>query len=319
MTERKEGVEATVDDAHENVTLAALVREALPGTAWNRAKELCTTGRVFLDGAQSLDPAIRLKKGQIVRIEQHATKLRSGTLSKDSIVYVDHDIVVVRKPANTLTLPFDEGDRDTLVDQTRAALRRMDSQKGFAPELGVVQRLDKDTTGLLVFTRSVAAKKILGHQFREHTIRRRYIAIVHGMAHERTFDSIFIRDRGDGLRGSWGVFRRPKTNEPPADAQRSITHTKPLENLKGATLIECHLETGRQHQIRIHLSESGHMLVGEEVYVREHIGPKIQAPRIMLHAVSLGFVHPRTGRDVFFEDDPPADFQAVYESLRLPR
>jgi 23S rRNA pseudouridine1911/1915/1917 synthase len=114
------------------------------------------------------------------------------------------------------------------------------------------------------------------------------------------------------------TFRRPK-GEAPIEARRSVTHVTPIERLIGATLVECRLETGRQHQIRIHLSELGHPLVGERVYIRDYAGPKIEAMRPMLHARTLGFVHPRTAERIAFDREPPADFQATIESLRTPR
>src|SRR5690606_29457894 len=101
----------------------------------------------------------------------------------------------------------------------------------------------------------------------------------------------------------------------PSDAKRAVTHVRALERLAGATLVECRLETGRQHQIRIHLSEAGHPLVGETVYVRGFAGPRIEAPRPMLHALELAFDHPRTGERVRFEKAPPEDFRAVLRAL----
>jgi len=127
-----------------------------------------------------------------------------------------------------------------------------------------------------------------------------------------------VLDRGDGLRGSWGHFRRPKGGIPP-EAKRSVTHLRPIAPLAGATLVECRLETGRQHQIRIHMSELGHPLVGERVYIRDYAGPKIESTRPMLHARVLGFVHPRTGQRMSFEREAPDDFRAMIESLRPTR
>jgi 23S rRNA pseudouridine1911/1915/1917 synthase len=113
-------------------------------------------------------------------------------------------------------------------------------------------------------------------------------------------------------------MRKPKqTGAPPSDAQRAVTHVKPLERLSGATLVECRLETGRQHQIRIHLSEQGHPLLGEAVYIRDHSGPRIAALRPMLHATALGFVHPSSKRALRFEIEAPDDFAALRSQLGL--
>ena len=199
----------------------------------------------------------------------------------------------------------------------RAYLRRKRGAQG--AELGVVQRLDKDTTGLLVFARTLAAKRHLQQQLRVHSIERRYLALVHGAVREpQTVDTQLVRDRGDGLRGSFGHFRKPR-GPLPADAQRALTHVQPLEALAGATLVECRLHTGRQHQIRIHLSELGHPLVGESVYIRDYAGARIEAPRPMLHAAVLGFEHPGHGRTLRFEQAPPGDFAALLARLRAAR
>ena len=110
--------------------------------------------------------------------------------------------------------------------------------------------------------------------------------------------------------------RRCPNGDAPIEAKRSVTHIRPIAGLVGATLVECRLETGRQHQIRIHISELGHPLVGERVYIRDYAGLKIEAIRPMLHARTLGFVHPRTAERILFEREPPDDFQATIESLR---
>jgi 23S rRNA pseudouridine1911/1915/1917 synthase len=141
------------------------------------------------------------------------------------------------------------------------------------------------------------------------------VAIVHGSPRAQRIETQLLLDRGDGLRGSFGHYRRAR-GEPPADARQAVTHIKPLEALKDATLIECRLETGRQHQIRIHLAELGHPLVGERVYIRDYEGARIESPRPMLHARLLAFTHPGNGRRVSFEREAPEDFRAMLESLR---
>jgi 23S rRNA pseudouridine1911/1915/1917 synthase len=296
------------------LTLARIVREAIPDTSWNRARDLCTTGRVYVNSQRCMSPDQRLDVGAKVEIFPTAKKLSRGVLPDEALVYVDADVVVVEKPHGLLSVPFSPEDKDTLIDQTRALLRKTGS-RGFDPELGIVQRIDIDTTGLLMFTRNLAAKRALSQQFRVHSVHRRYVAIAHGSVIGRTHESLLIRDRGDGLRGSFGVFRRPRGN-PPEDAQRAVTHVRVLERLSEATLVECALETGRQHQIRIHLAEAGNPLVGERVYIRDFTGQRIDAPRPMLHARELGFVHPRTGREVHFSCEPPPDFTATIDRLR---
>jgi 23S rRNA pseudouridine1911/1915/1917 synthase len=118
-----------------------------------------------------------------------------------------------------------------------------------------------------------------------------------------------VADRGDGLRGSSRLSRS-------AEGREAVTHVEPLEALAGATLVACRLETGRTHQIRIHLSEAGHPIVGERVYIRAYAGRRIEAPRLMLHAAELGFVHPATGLEVHWELPLPADMRSLLERLR---
>jgi 23S rRNA pseudouridine1911/1915/1917 synthase len=165
-----------------------------------------------------------------------------------------------------------------------------------------VHRLDKETSGLVVFTRTWLAKQRLAAQFRSHTVHRRYLAIAHGDVRSATVRTHLMENRGDGLR--------------PAAARLAITHFERLEALRGATLVACRLETGRTHQIRIHLSESGHPLVGERVYVRGFAGPALPAPRLMLHAAELGFVHPVTEREVSWECELPEDMKETLARLR---
>jgi len=276
---------------------------------------------VWVDGAAALDPAARLAAGSVVELKPEGGRSARGPLGAEDVVHADAEVAVVVKPAGLLTVPWSEEDRGTLVSLTRTALARREAargggaRRGPGPHLRVVQRLDKETSGLLVFARTIAAERHLQQQLRAHSMERRYLAIVHGRAGDATYDTLLVPDRGDGLRGSWGVFRKPK-GTPPETARRAVTHVSVLERLQGATLVACELESGRQHQIRIHLSEAGHPLVGERVYVRGFAGPLITAPRPMLHAARLGFVHPRTGRELRFEAPPPVDFTAALVRLR---
>ncbi|HKB74340.1 MAG TPA: RluA family pseudouridine synthase [Burkholderiales bacterium] len=297
-------------------TLAAIVREQT-GAAWSRARDLCAEGRVTVNGERCLDSALRVPPGAVVVVDERAQKLRPGALPESAIAYFDRDVVVVDKPAGILSIAYEAGDKDTLVDRTRALLRRMRG-RGFDRGLGVVHRLDKDTSGLMVFARTANAKRILAMQFRAHDIERVYHAIAHGEVAAKRIETHLVTDRGDGIRGSYGHFRRPRGGIPP-EAKRSVTHVRPIAPLAGATLVECRLETGRQHQIRIHMSELGHPLVGERVYIRDYPGPEIEAMRPMLHARVLGFEHPRTAQRMSFQREAPDDFRAMVESLGLTR
>ena len=299
-------LEFFVDHGQSGQTLAAVVRGALDGLPWTQARELCRYGKVRVNAVIEKDATRRVLKGDAVAIDPSAPRRSRHVLDDDAVLYVDRQVVVVNKPADLLSVPFNEGDKNTLIDRLRFWLRRKDGAHG--AELGAVQRLDKDTTGLLVFARTLPAKRVLQEQFRKHTIERRYQALVHGvLGVERRIETHIVPNRGDGLRGSWERSRH-KSEPVPAIAQRAITHLRPLQALRGATLLECQLETGRQHQIRIHLSELGHTLIGEQVYVREHSGKVIAATRPMLHAAVLGFEHPHTGKPMRFDRPPPSDF-----------
>jgi 23S rRNA pseudouridine1911/1915/1917 synthase len=215
------------------------------------------------------------------------------------------------KPAGISTVPYEDDREDTLDARVRRWLERRDPRRaaGSRANLGVVHRLDKETSGLVVFTRTWLAKQSLASQFRAHAVHRRYLAIAHGTVRPGTVRTHLIENRGDGLRGS-------ARGTPPPSARLAVTHVELLEELRDASLIACRLETGRTHQIRIHLSESGHPLVGESVYIRGWHGKLIEAPRLMLHAAELGFGHPVTQRTVSWEQPLPEDMRAVIGRLR---
>ncbi len=298
--------------------LDGAVREGF-GLTWGKARDLVRTGKVSVAGNVVTDPLSRVEVGDPIRVDPTARRVSGGgggrsALPESAIAFIDAHVVVVRKPPGISTVPYEGDDVITLDEMVRTYLGRLSrgDRRGPAP-LGVVHRLDKETSGLVVFTRTWLAKQSLTAQFREHTTHRRYVAIAHGVVRAATHDTFLIENRGDGLRGSF-----KGRNVPPA-ARRAITHVEPIEALEGATLVHCRLETGRTHQIRIHLSESGHPIVGERVYVREARkanAPEIPAPRLMLHAAELGFVHPKTGQDVRFEEPIPADMERVLKMLR---
>jgi 23S rRNA pseudouridine1911/1915/1917 synthase len=300
---------------------------------WSEARRLIETGKVSLAGAPETNAHRRVRAGQPLEIRLRTPRPRTARiqeLGEDLIAYVDPAVVVVRKPAGISTVPFgdevpeEEGPLSTLDALVREVLARRDKIRGRAP-LGVVQRLDKATSGLLVFSRTVAAKKHLAQQLRERSMHRLYLAIAHGDVPARTMRSHLIENRGDGLRGSIqdALGPRARSSAPRGrfhgesrQGQLAVTHVEPVERLRGATLIACRLETGRTHQIRIHLSESGHPLIGETVYIRDFPGARIPAPRLMLHAGELGFEHPIDNRPMLFKAPPPADFEEVLSRLR---
>lgn len=286
--------------------LDRVVRSLHPGASWNGVRRLIETGKVSIDGEVTHDPVRTVRRGSIIAISMRARRPSAGeTLPKQAFVYVDSQVAVVKKPAGVSTVPYDETETDTLVDRVHKALKAMN--RGNAAPPGIVHRLDKETSGLILFARTLAAKRTLKQQFRVHSVHRRYVAIAHGEVIAQSVSSRLVRDRGDGRRGS---------TDNPTLGRDAVTHVGVLERLDGATLVECRLETGRTHQIRIHLAELGHPLLGETLYMRGYAGPILDAPRLMLHARELGFSHPATGAPLSFEEPMPDDMRLVLESLR---
>jgi 23S rRNA pseudouridine1911/1915/1917 synthase len=268
---------------------------------------------VTVDGAPRLVIDQLVRPGSTVEVRMSAPRLRPGEggprrLTAADVVFCDSQLVVVRKPAGLSTVPWQDDPGPTLDEMVRTWLGAKEKKRGGVAPLGVVHRLDKETTGLLVFTRTWVAKQSLSSQFRFHTVHRRYLAIAHGRVATQTFRSEILDDRGDGYRGS----ARPGQK----GGRVAITHVEALEALDGATLVACRLETGRTHQIRIHLFESGHPIVGEPVYMRGFSGPVIAAPRLMLHAAELGFTHPVSNEPVRFEEPMPEDMAEVLGRLK---
>jgi 23S rRNA pseudouridine1911/1915/1917 synthase len=295
------------------VVPAALSKRPLDGAlktltqlSWGDARKLIERGKVRLGGEVVTDGERRVREGDLIEINPAAPRPKSGgVLDRSRLVYVDPQVVVVDKPAGISTVPYEPGERGTL-DQLVAGLLPRTRGKGPPPSLGVVQRLDKETSGVLVFARTFAAKKILSSQLRMHTVHRRYLALAHGHVEKATFRSQIAKNRGDGLRGASRFG---------PEGQLSVTHVEPVRRFTNATLVACRLETGRTHQIRIHLAEAGHPLVGERVYIRDYAGERLLAPRPMLHAAELGFVHPVKETEMRFQSPLPADFEAFLEIM----
>lgn len=284
--------------------MAAFVKQRAT-VAWSVAKRFVTSGKVFVDGACVTAIDYRLAAGQTVELRTAAPRppdpKREGVL-----VYDDPHIVVIDKPAGVNSVPYEDRETDTAMDLIRGAWRRQ-GKSATTVALHVVHRIDRATSGLLVFAKSKRAEIGLAAQLRAHTIDRQYRCVAHGAVTPGRIETFLVADRGDGLRGSTSHHGRGK---------RSVTHVARDRALRGATLCTVRLETGRTHQIRIHLSESGHPLVGEQVYIRDYTGPVIASPRLLLHAATLGFDHPVTGERVALASELPPDFTAVLDRLR---
>ncbi len=307
---------------HAGKTVAAVLRVMLPGQSWTQVRKHVEARRVKINGEVWLDDARRLKQGDTVEILAHAAPAPPSFIDQIPIRYIDEHLVVIEKPAGISTVRH-PAERDWLEDRRLLVLTLDDlvmrqigmnlprKQHDPRPRLRIVQRLDKETSGLVVFARTVEAERGLGRQFRKHTVARRYLTVVHGIVTAQTIRSTLVRDRGDGRRGSTTLRNTGK---------EAVTHLSVEESLTGYTLLSCRLETGRTHQIRIHLAELGHPVCGERVYNRRATGEPIPdasgAPRLMLHAAELGFTHPLTEEAMHWEMPPPPDFREFLDRLR---
>ncbi|MBI5501699.1 MAG: RluA family pseudouridine synthase [Deltaproteobacteria bacterium] len=295
------------------------VVRALFEVPWSRARRWIADGKITVDGEVVTDGRVRVGAGAVVVFRPELRRLTgAGDLPATALVHVDAHLVVVDKPSGVSTMPYERGERGTLDLLVRRLLSRTErggKRSGAHPALSVVHRLDKETSGLIVFGRTFLARQRLKAQFRVHSIHRRYLALAHGEVEGGTIRSRLLADRGDGRRGSLASarFGREVRAE---EGREAVTHVEPVERLHGATLVGCRLETGRTHQIRIHLAEAGHPLLGERVYGREYAGPWIAAPRVMLHAAELGLEHPATGEPLRWSRRPPGDFWEALERLR---
>ena len=286
-------------------TATAVVR-AGTGAPWSQVKRWVARGKVFVDGAPVTDAGARVAAGQAVELRLAAPAPRDDR-REGVLVFDDPHVVVIDKPAGVSSVPYEDRETGTAMDLIRGAWRRM-GRPATAVPLHVVHRIDRATSGLLMFAKSKRAERALGAQLRTHDVDRIYLCVAHGRVTDRRIESTLVVDRGDGLRGSSRDGR----------GKRAVTHVRALEALRGATLCEIRLETGKTHQIRIHLAEAGHPLVGEPVYVRDYAraAAPIASPRLLLHAATLGFAHPVTGAHVALRAAPPADFTAVVDRLR---
>jgi 23S rRNA pseudouridine1911/1915/1917 synthase len=303
---------------HAEKTLAAFLRAYLPGQSWNQVRRLVATRRVRLHGDLCLDPARRVHEGEVVELlDRPAAPPRHEEAV--AIRHLDEHLVVVEKPAGIPTVRH-PAERDwkprrralapTLDDLVLRQITGREPRPG-PGRLRVVQRLDKETSGLVVFARTAIAERGLGRQFHDHTVVRRYLAVVPGSVAPQRAHSFLVRDRGDGRRGSAAV---------PGVGKEAITHIAIEERLPHYTLLSCRLETGRTHQIRIHLAEVGHPVCGDRVYRGRYGAPPVEdtsnAPRLALHAAELGFVHPVTNEELHWTMPLPADLQAFLDRLR---
>jgi 23S rRNA pseudouridine1911/1915/1917 synthase len=288
------------------VTVAAALRDRIPDKSWSEVRRLCERGKVTIDGVVTLEPARRLAGGETVELRATARTPDAPMAEGFRLVFEDGHLVIIEKPQGVTSVPYERKETGTALDLIREAWRRQ-KRAATATPLYTVHRIDKDTSGLLCFAKTRLAERGMHTIFQRHLADREYLAVAHGTVETGRIESSLVADRGDGLRGS--TRRRD-------EGQHAVTHVEAIERLAGATLCRVRLETGRTHQIRIHLSEQGHPLVGETVYIRDYQRSPLPSERLMLHAATLGFEHPVTGKPLTFRADPPKDYLVVLERLR---
>lgn len=287
--------------------LDVFVAEAADVTR-SRAESLIKEGRVQADGSIQRKAGYRLREGSEVRIEiPEAAPASVEAEDIDlNILYQDADVAVVFKPSGMVVHPAAGNESGTLVN---ALLKHLDNLSGIGGEIrpGIVHRIDKDTSGLLLVAKNDRAHVSLSEQIRAHAVHRAYQAILIGGMKD---DEGFV----DAPIGRHPTDRKRMAIVP--DGREARTNWRVLERLRGATLIEARLTTGRTHQIRVHMASVGHPVLGDPVY-----GPKKSPYPVtggqLLHAYRIGFVHPSTGEEMRFEAPPEPRFQHWLEKLRI--
>ncbi len=316
--------------------LAALVPE---GAALSRTRlmRMIAEGAVWLDGVAVTDPKARVVEGQVYDLRLDPA-VEVETLAEDialTIVHEDGDLIVIDKPAGMVVHPAPGSPTGTLVNALLAHCADTLSGIGGEKRPGIVHRIDKDTTGLLVVAKSDRAHHGLAAQFEDHSVNRRYLAVVHG-----------VPQAGDprirGLKGvsfeAGGILKiathlaRHKTDRQRQavvweQGRHAVTRVRVVEAFgDGASLVECWLETGRTHQIRVHMAYVGHGLLGDQTYGgKKRLSPKLfgdaaelgnSFPRQALHAATLGFEHPVSGEMMEFSSPLPDDLDQLIAALR---
>ncbi|HEY0269930.1 MAG TPA: RluA family pseudouridine synthase [Sphingomonas sp.] len=310
-------IEARIGAGDDGLRLDRALASALPDMSRERLKALILEGAVSAVGGTVRDPAAKAKAGATftLAIPSPVTSLNEAQDIPLVIAYEDEHLIVIDKPAGLVVHPAAGNLDGTLVNALLHHCAGQLSGIGGVARPGIVHRIDKDTSGLMVAAKSDRAHEGLAAQFAAHTIDRRYRAIVGGVPQrgEGTVDAPLGRSPHD--RKKMAVVGEGR-------GKRAVTHWRMIERLQGAALVECRLETGRTHQVRVHMASIGHALLGDPVYGRARPGigntlKSLDFHRQALHAAVLGFTHPVTSRALSLQSTIPHDMQALFTALRV--
>ena len=311
-------IEATIAQAQDGMRLDRALADLLPDLSRERLKALINDGHVRSTGQPiKIGTTIKVATGQSFAITLPAP-VALETQAQDiplNIVHEDADLIVVDKPAGLVVHPAAGNLDGTLVNALLHHCQGQLSGIGGVARPGIVHRIDKDTSGLLVVAKSDKAHDGLARQFKDHSIQRLYAAIVYGHPQPATGTVDAWLGRSDADRKKMAVHREGR-------GKHAVTHYRTVERLRDAAMVECRLETGRTHQVRVHMHHIGHPLIGDPVYGRERKGFKsiletLGFKRQALHAKSLGFIHPVTSERLLFQSVLPSDMQELLSQLHV--
>ena len=315
-----------VDKGQSQVRVDKYLFERLVNSSRNRIQKAADAGLIMANG-KPVKSSYKVKPCDVLTVMMDRPRYDNDIIPEDiplDIVYEDNDLMVVNKPAGLVVHPGCGNYHGTLVNAIAWHLKANPKYDPNDPQVGLVHRIDKDTSGLLVVAKTPDAKTHLGLQFYNKTTKRKYNALVWGV----------VENNEGTIEGNIG--RNPKDRmqmavlSDPAQGKHAVTHYRVLERLGYVTLVECVLETGRTHQIRVHMKHIGHTLFnderygGNEILKGTHFSKYKQfvnncfetCPRQALHAMTLGFVHPRTGEEMFFTSPLPEDMTNLIDKWR---
>lgn len=306
-------IAAEMDGWRLDRALATLV----PTLSRERIKALISTGQVMLGGAAARDPSAKARTGATytLTIPEPVPATAEAQDIPLEIVFEDEHLLVIDKPAGLVVHPAAGNLDGTLVNALLHHCAGRLSGIGGVARPGIVHRIDKDTSGLLVVAKTDRAHEGLAKQFAAHTIERRYMAIVNGLPNP-------VNGTVDAALGRSPQNRKKVAIVDADRGKRAVTHYRLLQPLKDAALVECQLETGRTHQVRVHMASIGHALIGDPVYGRtkpahREILKELEFHRQALHATVIGFVHPVDRKNCRFESKIPDDMQRLFSNLRI--